>query len=90
MLYKDCILAPTKRTFSSSGLVSENRDAIISGGGEVTGGGGAGGPGDGGDGIGGGEVEGLAENGADASLVRGERGREVRDSEERRSGVSDP
>lgn len=57
--------------------MSENRDAIISGGGEVTGGGGAGGPGDGGDGIGGGEVEGLAENGADASLVRGERGREV-------------
>lgn len=32
----------------------------------------------------------MAENGADAGLVRGKRRREVGDNEERRSGVGDP
>lgn len=60
--------------------MAEKRDAVIGGGGEVAGGGGTRGPGDGGEGIGG-ELEGLAENGADAGLVRGKRGREVGDGE---------
>lgn len=59
----------------------ENPDAVFGGGGKVAGGGGLGGPGDGGDrgGVIRGEVEELAEEGADAGLVWGERGRKVSD-----------
>lgn len=66
----------------------EHPDAILGSSCKLPGRRGGGGPRDGGDR--GGELEELAENGADSGLLSGERRREVSDDEDRRSSVSDP